>query len=255
MSLVRLDRFLANAGAGSRSDVRKIIKEGRVEVGGKKILDPGSKVDPDADTVTVGGRRIGPAHPAWIMLNKPAGVVSATRDNRDATVLDLLPEELRGGLFPVGRLDRDTTGLLLLTDDGQTAHRLLSPRRHVDKTYQVTLALPVAPETKELFAGGVDIGDGKKTLPAVLSDINGNTCRVILREGRYHQVKRMFEAAGNRVTALSRLSMGGLWLDDDLAPGAFRKLRSDEIALLAKAAGADMDMEITETADEIDVEE
>ena len=255
MSRERLDKILAGAGAGSRSDVKKLIRAGRVTVNGEKALRPEIKADPAVDEILADGRRIAPEGERWFMLHKPAGVVSAVRDAKEKTVLDLIAPGDRRGLFPVGRLDKDTTGLLLLTDDGALAHRLLSPRRHVDKIYLVRCREEIPPETAGRFLEGLDIGDEKKTLPAVLEDIQGNTCRVTLREGRYHQVKRMFAAVGNEVTGLHRLAMGGLFLDEDLKPGTARRLTPEELAQLRGAAGPRDDADGPEEAAEFETEE
>ena len=205
-----------------------------------------------------------------LVINKPAGlVVHPAPGNRQGTLVSALlhrapdifaeiaedenENENRPGI--VHRLDKDTTGLLLLTDDGALAHRLLSPRRHVDKIYLVRCREEIPPETAGRFLEGLDIGDEKKTLPALLEDIQGNTCRVTLREGRYHQVKRMFAAVGNEVTGLHRLAMGGLFLDEDLKPGTARRLTPEELAQLRQAAGPRDDADGPEEAAEFETEE
>lgn len=231
---LRLDRFLTHTGALSRSEAARAAKRGRITVGGAVIRDCSVKIDPELDTVTLDGAVIAYRRFTWIMMNKPAGVVSATEDGRERTVIDLLPEELRGrGLFPCGRLDRDTVGLILLTDDGELAHALLSPKRHAEKVYRFTLRCPydrsVPLETGILM-------DGKLTKPASIEledELHGS---ITLTEGRYHQIKRMFERAGSEVVFLQRVSFGGIPLDTSLAPGEWRFLTAEEEAQLRAQA-------------------
>ena len=233
----RLDKFVASQGNMTRKEAGKLIRAGTVTVNGEKRKDPAGKVDPAGDEVRVEGRRLTYQKHVTLMMNKPAGVLSATEDKRCPTVLDLLPPEYgRRGLFPAGRLDKDTTGLLLLTDDGPLAHRLLSPKKHVEKTYCARVEGSLGPEDVKAFAAGLDIGDEKPALPAKLQ-ICGETdgiCQVLITvsEGRYHQVKRMVAARGGRVIWLKRLSMGPLTLDERLAPGQYRKLTQEEMRLL-----------------------
>ncbi len=249
MSRMRLDRYLAEMGCGTRTQVKKEISRGNVNINGKAALRPEEKVDPDTDRVTFQGTEISYIRYEYYMLNKPAGVVSATEDSRDGTVVGLIGERQRKDLFPVGRLDKDTEGLLLITNDGDLAHRLLSPKKHVDKVYFARVAGEVTEEDKEAFARGVDIGDEKLTLPAELEILRVEKeaaaekgaaaegmffaeIRLTIREGRFHQVKRMFQAVGKEVVYLKRIRMGSLVLDEDLKTGEYRKLTEEEIRAL-----------------------
>lgn len=242
--IIRLDKFLAEMGYGTRSQVKKELAKGNVTVNGQIIRKPETKVDTVRDRVCWKDEPALYAKYEYFMLNKPAGVVSATEDKREKTVLDLLclddstkgvPAVRRRDLFPVGRLDKDTEGLLLITNDGELAHRLLSPKKHVDKVYYARIRGRVTDEDREAFARGLDIGDDKPALPAGLEIIasgENSEIRVTLREGRFHQVKRMFRAVGKEVTYLKRLSMGSLVLDEDLAPGEYRRLTEEEVKQL-----------------------
>lgn len=232
MSLMRLDKFLAEAGAGTRSEVKQLIRKKLVSVNGTICANPEQKVDPEADAIVFKGKPLSYSRFHYYMLNKPAGVVSATEDPRQKTVLDLLGPEAGRNLFPVGRLDKDTEGLLLITDDGVLAHQLLSPKKHVDKTYLLTADGTVVADDVKRLEEGVDIGDEKPTLPAraeILESGPVSTLTLTIQEGRYHQVKRMMEAVGKPVLSLKRLSMGSLVLDETLAPGAFRPLTPEEL--------------------------
>ena len=233
---IRLDRFLADAGLGTRSEVKKYIRQGRVKVHGETARVPEQATDGSGvmfDDVPV----LGAPEFVYYLLNKPAGWVCATRDEREKTVLELLPPQPRRNLFPVGRLDKDTEGLLLITDDGRLAHALLAPGRHVDKVYEALVRGSLGEEAVRAFAEGMDIGDDKRTLPAELEIIETQNesgqaytlVRVTLREGRYHQVKRMVKAAGGEVVALRRLAMGRLTLPDDLLPGQWREITAAQI--------------------------
>ncbi len=225
---MRLDKYLAEMGAGTRKEVRKMIRDGRVSINGQKENDPGRKVM-EGEEVRADGAPVVYEKYVYYMLHKPAGVISATEDAREQTVLDLIDEKKRKGLFPVGRLDRDTEGLLLITNDGELAHRLLSPKRHVDKVYFARLDGPVGEEEKKLFAQGLKVDDTLTALPAELEILDGkNEVRVTVREGKYHQVKRMFQAVGREVLYLKRLSMGPLVLDEQLPAGAYRRLTGEE---------------------------
>lgn len=225
---MRLDKYLAEMGAGTRKEVRKMIRDGRVSINGQKENDPGRKVM-EGEEVCADGAPVVYEKYVYYMLHKPAGVISATEDAREQTVLDLIDEKKRKGLFPVGRLDRDTEGLLLITNDGELAHRLLSPKRHVDKVYFARLDGPVGEEEKKLFAQGLKVDDTLTALPAELEILDGkNEVRVTVREGKYHQVKRMFQAVGREVLYLKRLSMGPLVLDEQLPAGAYRRLTGEE---------------------------
>ena len=235
--MMRLDKFLCETGFGTRSQVKELLKKGQVTVNGVAAKKPEQKIDEHKDQITCQGKIASYEKYVYYMLYKPAGVVSATEDKREKTVLDLLKsEERRDGIFPVGRLDKDTEGFLLLTDDGDLAHRLLSPRKHVDKTYYAKIAGSVTEAHIERFREGLDIGDEKKTLPAMLeilaSEPEISEIRITIHEGRFHQVKRMFEAVGCKVTYLKRLSMGAVALDETLAPGDYRPLNEKERELL-----------------------
>lgn len=235
--MMRLDKFLCETGFGTRSQVKELLKKGQVTVNGVAAKRPEQKIDEHKDQITCQGKTASYEKYVYYMLHKPAGVVSATEDKREKTVLDLLKsEDRRDGIFPVGRLDKDTEGFLLLTDDGDLAHRLLSPRKHVDKTYYAKIAGSVTEAHIERFREGLDIGDEKKTLPAMLEILASKTetseIRITIHEGRFHQVKRMFEAVGCKVTYLKRLSMGAVALDETLAPGDYRPLNEKERELL-----------------------
>ena len=228
---IRLDKYLADMGCGTRSEVKQMIRKGQVEVNGEKAKKPELKITTGQDRVCVAGKEICYEKYRYLLLHKPAGYVSATTDNRDQTVLELLPEGLRKDLFPVGRLDKDTEGLLLLTNDGDLAHRLLSPKKHVDKTYYARIDGKVVAEYQEAFLQGVDIGDETKTLPAkleILESADVSEILLTIHEGRFHQVKRMFQARGKQVIYLKRMTMGPLVLGKDLPKGVYRELREDE---------------------------
>ncbi len=233
--MMRLDRYLCETGFGTRSQVKALVKKGLVTVNGARAGKPEQKVDETKDQVVCGGKEAVYAPYAYLMLYKPAGVVSARWDSRERTVMDLIPAEDRRNLYPVGRLDKDTEGLLLLTDDGDLAHRLLSPGKHVDKTYYARVAGKVTEHHAEAFRKGLNIGEKAPTLPARLEiRKSGETSEVLvtIREGKFHQVKRMFEAVGCRVLYLKRLSMGTLVLDENLEKGGFRPLTGEEIRSL-----------------------
>ena len=227
----RLDKLLAATGRWSRREVKGLVKAGRVLVDGVPAAAPEQKLDPDRSRVLVDGEEAVFREFTYVMLNKPAGVLSATEDARQETVLDLLPPELRRrGLFPVGRLDKDSEGLLLLTNDGDLAHRLLSPKYHVDKVYYIRTDAPLTEEDRAAFAGGVLLADGTECLPAGLEPLgDGRDALVTLHEGKFHQIKRMIASRGAAVCRLKRLSMGTLVLDEGLRPGGFRLLNEEEV--------------------------
>ena len=231
---IRLDKLLADTGRWSRKEAKLLIKQGRVSVQGAVERAPERKVDPEVLQVEVDGIPAAWSRFHYYMLHKPAGVLTATEDKRQQTVLDLLPGELRRNLFPVGRLDKDTTGLLLLTDDGALAHRLLSPKYHVDKVYLAEIDGTVDQSDIDAFHSGMALGDGEVCLPAELESLGEGRCRVTLREGKYHQVKRMLAARGKPVLALHRYAMGDLTLDEQLAPGNYRELTPEEVKKLIK---------------------
>ncbi len=228
----RLDKFLASQNLGSRKQVAQLIRSGQVAVNGVRGVDSAQNVDPEKDRVAVNGAEVSYQKHLYLMMNKPAGVLSATEDGRAPTVLDLLPPELRRRrLFPAGRLDKDTTGLLIITDDGDFAHRMLSPKKHVYKLYRAEVSRPVTKEDVAAFQVGVKEG-GQVFAPAKLwTEAAAGDCVafVEIREGKFHQVKRMFRAVGNQVLSLERLKIGGLWLDKTLHAGEARPLTSDEI--------------------------
>ena len=229
----RLDKILANTGRWSRKEARELVRAGRVAVDGAVVRAPEVKTDPAA-RFTVDGEDVSGEKLVYLMLHKPAGLVSATEDPRQPTVLELLPAHLhRVGLFPAGRLDKDTEGLLLLTNDGPLAHRLLSPRRHVDKTYFVRVDGALDGADAAAFAAGMTLDDGLECLPAGLEVLETpDTAIVTLREGKYHQIKRMLAQRGKPVLYLKRLTMGPLTLDPALEKGAWRPLTAEELAAL-----------------------
>lgn len=232
MAGYRLDKYLTLNGIGSRSQVRQLIQKGYISVNGTVTDKPEHKIEPGRDTVAVDGTPIVFTETVYYMLNKPAGVITATEDCRHKTVMDLLPDR-RTDLFPVGRLDIDTEGLLLITNDGMTGHRLLSPKRHVDKTYYVETDFPIPHDAKKRFEAGIDLGDFT-AMPAYLEQLGERNARLTVREGKFHQVKRMFEAVGTHVVYLKRLTMGPLILDETLAPGESRLLRQEEIEAILR---------------------
>ncbi|CDA82223.1 pseudouridine synthase [Firmicutes bacterium CAG:176] len=234
----RLDKLLAGTGKWSRREVKALVRQGLVRVDGRLAASAEDKLDPAATVVTVAGETVALHRFTYVLLHKPAGVLTATEDRKQPTVLDLLPPELRRiGLAPVGRLDKDTEGLLLLTNDGELAHRLLSPKYHVDKRYLARVDGELSAADAEAFARGMTLGDGLECLPAGLEVLPDRVCVVTLREGKFHQVKRMLAARGAPVLYLKRLSMGPLTLDDSLAAGAYRLLRAEEISALYRVCG------------------
>jgi 16S rRNA pseudouridine516 synthase len=234
----RLDKLLAGTGKWSRREVKALVRQGLVRVDGRLAASAEDKLDPAAAIITVAGETISLCRFTYVMLHKPAGVLTATEDRKQPTVLDLLPPELRRiGLAPVGRLDKDTEGLLLLTNDGELTHRLLSPKYHVDKRYLARVDGELSAADTEAFARGMTLGDGLECLPAGLEVLPDRVCIVTLREGKFHQVKRMLAARGAPVLYLKRLSMGPLVLEDSLATGAYRLLRAEEISALYRVCG------------------
>lgn len=234
MAQMRLDKFLTEAGIGSRKEVKNLLKKGFISVNGVVEKAPEQKIEPDADEITFQGQKISYMQFVYFILNKPAGCVTATQDGRDQTVLDYITAERHRNLFPVGRLDKDTEGLLLITDDGELSHILLSPKHHVDKVYLAKLEKPAVEEDVDAFLQGLDIGEKAPTLPAKLEILPDNCAKVTLHEGKFHQVKRMFEARNNKVQKLKRLSMGELYLEDTLLPGEFRRLTDKELLYVNK---------------------
>lgn len=233
---MRIDKFLANMGFGSRKEVKPLLKSGAVRVNGTTIKDPKVHVNAETDKVAVNGEAVRYVEYIYVMLNKPPGVISATEDTRDRTVIDLLgPEERHFNPFPVGRLDKDTEGLLLLTNDGQLAHELLSPKKHVDKTYFARIDGEVTDADIAAFQDGITLEDGYVSKPArlrILSSGPVSEIELTITEGKFHQVKRMFKSTGKEVLYLKRVSMGPLQLDPSLEKGEFRSLTEKEIRLL-----------------------
>lgn len=237
MDVQRLDKFISSQLVDvSRKDARELIRRGEVRVNGAAAKSPEQKISPDDDVITLRGERIGYKRFLYIMLNKPAGVVCASRDGLSETVIELLPPELRrSGLFPAGRLDKDTVGFVLITDDGILAHRILSPKSHVPKKYFVRLRDELIPEAKKLFAEGIVIDGEEKCLPAELNVLTPRECELTLHEGKYHQIKRMFSALGNEVTYLKRTEIAGILLDSALMEGHARELSEAEFNKLSEA--------------------
>lgn len=238
MKKERLDKLIASQGLVSRNDVKSMVKRGEVSVNGVVVKDSSVKVSYE-DNITVCGKPLKQTEFIYIMLNKPKGVVSASEDKRDKTVVDILPEELkRKNLFPAGRLDKDTTGFSLITDDGDFAHRILSPSRHVDKTYIAEVSDKIDFENaRKAFKDGIVLGDGTVLLSAeleLISDEKEQIFKVVIKEGKYHQVKRMFASLGTSVVELKRISIGGLKLDESLNEGEARLITPDELAKIEK---------------------
>ena len=233
--MIRLDKYLADMSIGTRQEVKKYIRQGRVKINEDNIKKPEYKIREDEDKIAFDGAPVAYETFEYYMLNKPAGVISATEDKRDKTVLDLIKEKKRKDLFPVGRLDKDTEGLLLITNDGALAHRLLSPKKHVDKCYYAKISGGVTEEDVRVFKERINIGTQEEpewTMPAELKILEKGTVsriRLTIREGKFHQVKRMFLAVGKEVVYLKRERMGALVLDEELAPGEYRKLTDSEL--------------------------
>lgn len=233
---LRIDKILSNIGCGSRAEIKRYCKQGLIKVNGKIISNPGLQADPENDEIIFDGEVIRYREFVYIMLNKPDGYISATYDKFDPIVLDLIDSSyLVFEPFPVGRLDKDTEGLLVLTNDGQLAHRVLSPKKHVPKTYYAKIEGIVTEEDILAFEKGVILDDGYKTMPSqlnILKSDNISEIELTIHEGKFHQVKRMFESSGKKVIYLKRLSMGQLKLDETLALGEYRELTEDEVRLL-----------------------
>ncbi|OCA91429.1 16S rRNA pseudouridine(516) synthase [Bacillus sp. FJAT-27225] len=230
---MRIDKMLANLGYGSRKEVKQLLKSGAVKVNGTAAKDPKQHIDPEKDTVTLNGAQIEYREFIYLMMNKPPGVISATEDTRDETVIDLLEmDDQVYEPFPVGRLDKDTEGLLLITNDGQLSHRLLSPKKHVPKTYFAVIEGEVTEADVEAFSIGVTLDDGYHTKPGDLKILKSglmSDIELTITEGKFHQVKRMFQSVGKRVVYLKRISMGPLELDETLELGEYRELTDEEL--------------------------
>lgn len=233
---MRLDKFLAEVGLGSRKEVKQLIKKGQISVNQQKEKSDKRQVDPEKDRIEFDGEKLHYQEYYYYLLHKPAGVVSATEDARDRTVMDVFsPKDYRKDLFPVGRLDKDTEGLLLITNDGKLAHELLSPKKHVEKEYFAEVSGRMTVEDQQQFATGIPL-DGELTLPSELfiDEVaeHSSKVRIILHEGKFHQVKRMVKYCGKEVTYLKRIRMGEVTLPDDLAKGSYRPLTAEELRLL-----------------------
>lgn len=226
---MRLDKFLCDTAGLTRTEAKNAVKKGQIAVNGQVQKAADFKVKENTDTVTFQGKPLSYAAFHYYILHKPAGVITATEDKKESTVMDILREEKIKNLFPVGRLDKDTEGLLLITDDGELAHNLLSPKKHVDKEYLVKVRDSISEEDCRKLSEGVDIGDEKPTAPAKVERVAEKEILLTIREGRFHQVKRMLQAVGNEVLYLKRLSMGSLRLPEDLEKGAYRPLSEEEI--------------------------
>lgn len=228
---MRIDKLLSEMGKATRTESGKLARQGKILVNGVPIKKADCHVNPDTDEITLCGEQITYKKFTYIMMNKPQGVVSATEDGREKTVIDLLPEqERRKNLFPCGRLDKNTLGLIILTNDGEGAHKLLSPKNHVSKTYKFESKFPLSEEDKKKIEGGIDIG-GYVTKPCQI-DLEG---KITITEGKYHQIKRMLEAVSNKITYLERISFGGLKLDESLGRGEWRYLTDEEEKMLLQS--------------------
>lgn len=235
--LERLDKIISNLGYGSRKEVKNFAKKGLIEVDNEIVKDSSKLIDPEKSVIKINGEEIYYRKYIYLMMNKPDGVISATFDNREETVIDLLEIDHQAfEPFPVGRLDKDTVGLLLLTNDGELNHRLISPKYHVDKVYYAKIDKKVTEEDVAKFKKGITLDDGYTCKEAILEILEaneeGSEIKVTIQEGKYHQVKRMFEAVGKKVVYLQRIEFGGLFLDEDLEEGEYRELTNEEIALL-----------------------
>lgn len=234
----RLDKLISSQGTYTRKQAQQLIKDGLVKVDGITVRDRGFHIDPDVNSVILDGKEFAVEKFVYLMLNKPKGVVSATNDRSQKTVVDLVPDELKKrNLFPAGRLDMTTTGFVLITDDGDFAHRILSPKNHIEKTYEARLAESVTEEQLRMVADGIVLKDGTECLPAklkILEDGDNPLVEIKICEGKYHQIKRMFAAAGNGVIELKRTKMGKLSLDEALPEGECRRLNEAEVALISE---------------------
>ena len=231
----RIDKIIASQGQYSRSEVKKLVKDGRITLDGKTVKSSDVKADPDQNDIAIDGKSISYKKHLYIMLNKPQGVVSATEDTDHKTVIDLVPKELkRDGLFPAGRLDSDTVGFVLITDDGDFAHKILSPKNHIMKTYHATLQRELTQDDIDAFKKGIELEDGTLCLEAEVSPIDSDKpmAEIKICEGKYHQVKRMFAALGNKVLFLKRVKMGKLSLDENLPEGQCREITPHELELI-----------------------
>lgn len=233
---MRLDKFLCACLDISRKEAKELVKKGRIQIEGKTVKKSDQRIQTETDTVLWDGKELFFEEFHYLMLHKPAGVISATKDRQERTVIDLIKESYKEKLFPAGRLDKDTEGLLLLTDDGELAHNLLSPKKHVEKTYFAKVLGKIGQEAVNAFSEGVPIGNGETAKPAVLEIIDSrqeeSKVLITITEGKFHQIKRMMKAVGSEVLYLKRISMGSLSLDETLPLGKYRKLSNDEIQKL-----------------------
>lgn len=230
----RIDKIIGMQTEYSRKDVKKLVLQKRVKINGELVLKPDIKINPNIDIISIDGNTINIKENVYLVLNKPTGYISATEDRSQATVLDLIDKKYsHRELFPAGRLDKDTTGLMIITDDGKFAHNILAPKKHIKKSYEVTIDIPVTKEMVKGFEEGIILNDGicKRSKMEITGE---NTAIVILTEGRYHQIKRMFGCFGAKVTKLNRIGMGNLILPKDLKPGDSRELTQEELELLIK---------------------
>jgi len=233
----RIDKIISSQMNISRNDARSLIKGGSVSCDGSVVTDSAFKADAEKSEITVNGKPLFYKEHIYIMMNKPEGVVSATNDPKTKTVIDIVPESMkRKNLFPAGRLDKDTVGFMLITDDGDFAHRILSPSKHVEKTYVAHLRDVLSGEGKEILEKGAVLSDGTECMDARVRiiDDEGKKVEITIREGKYHQIKRMFASVGNEVVFLKRIAMGGLPLDDSLLPGECREISAEELEMIEK---------------------
>ena len=235
MTESRLDKFLADRTSHSRSEIKTLLRNGAVQINGLTVTDPKLKINPDQQEITLNGNIIHGGTQLYVIVNKPENYICATEDRQHKTVLELIPEALRHkDMFPAGRLDIDSTGLVLVTTDGNLAHQMLSPRHHVPKYYLVRLAEPVQNQQIQMLAEGITLADGLHCLPAQAKALEKNFCLICLHEGKYHQVKRMFAALGNHVEHLHRVAVGGLLLPSNLPSGSCLEIFNKEISQLLK---------------------
>jgi len=238
--MMRIDKLISQSGFGSRKEVKDILKQKVVFVDGEVVTNPQTRVDPEISAIYVGDVLIEYEKYVYVMMNKPDGVISASYDEEEQTVCDLLDEKHQWyDLFPVGRLDKDTTGLIILTNDGGFAHRALSPKKHVEKVYVAQVDKELGERDVKAFESGITLDDGYKTMPAKLEILSEKEARVIIKEGKFHQVKRMFEALGGSVTTLKRVTFAGIGLDESLAPGEFRRLNEKEMNIIVNLLSKD----------------
>ncbi|MCL2397277.1 MAG: rRNA pseudouridine synthase [Defluviitaleaceae bacterium] len=240
MPFMRIDKLISQWGFGSRKEVKTILKQGAVTVDGHVVTRPETRIDPEVSVIYVGDELIEYEKYVYIMMNKPDGVISATYDEEDNTVIDLLEDKYQWmSLFPVGRLDKDTTGLIILTNDGGFAHRALSPKKHVEKVYVAQLDKEIGEKEIGVFAAGVMLDDGYRCMSAVLEGLTDNYAKITIKEGKFHQVKRMFAAVGIDVLALKRIAFAGIDLDEGMATGEYRRLNENEMNIVANLLSKD----------------